>query len=539
VLRATVQVPKRAISPVSPRPAERTVAQRFDWYGAGLLLSVSIYLCANLFADPRTPFLLTGDQVFFWMRAQQLLQGEQIYRDFLEFTPPGTDLIYVSAFRLFGARIWVPNLVVLLLGTSLCWLCWHISRTLMKRSAAALTVALFLVLVYGRLLNGTQHWFSVLAVLGAVAVLMKATTAARIATAGALLGVATFFTQTRGPVAAAAIAAYMLSKQFRTDESWLTCVKRLLLLFVSLILTWTVLSSYYIATIGWQQLWFFQFTYVRRYALSGWNALSLGLPQALAWAALPAMFQSVFAWVVLPAVYAISLWLCWKYREDAPACNMSRVGLIAAAGTAMFLEIALSPSWFRFYCVAAPGVILLVWLIDRAGRFTGYALRLAWIGIVGVAAFQTWHRHLEQAVIEQLPAGRIATTPLAAEKLSWLAARTQPGQFFLQAGWPGVYLPLGLRNPIYVDDLDSAAGNRLGYLASSVRQLQARRVQYVLWSPRLDSATSGLAAFREFLHEHYRRVWTFSDQDEIWERMPEGTPDRSRSPRAATRDWGG
>src|SRR5258708_5510308 len=98
----------------------RTTRTPLERYYVGLLLGPALYLWANLFANPRTPFLLGGDQVFFWMDAQRMLHGEGIYRDFFQFTPPGVDLVYWSAFELFGPRIWVPNLVVMVLGLVFC-----------------------------------------------------------------------------------------------------------------------------------------------------------------------------------------------------------------------------------------------------------------------------------------------------------------------------------------------------------------------------------------------------------------------------------
>jgi hypothetical protein len=187
----------------------------------------------------------------------------------------------------------------------------------------------------------------------------------------------------------------------------------------------------------------------------------------------------------------------------------------------MFVEVAQSPSWFRFYCISLPGVILFVWLVGQLGKFSVYATRLLWIGVIGLAAYQTWSMHVHYSTIEELPAGRIAAPPLAAEKLAWLAERTKPGQFMLQAGWPGMYLPLALRNPIFLDDLECGGASRLGYVALSVRQLEAKRVQYIVWSPRLESPAYSLGEFYDFLVDRYRLIWRFSDQDEIWERKPE------------------
>src|SRR5882672_9604147 len=171
-------------------------------YDAAVLLGSGLYLYFNLFSLRGTPFLLGGDEQTFWMNAQRLLHGELIYRDFFEFTPPGTDLVYLGAFELLGSRIWVPNIVQLVLGTTLCWLCFRIARLIMTPAKAALAAALVMVVDFCSWLDATHHWFSLLAVMAAVAVAMKATSPGRILVCGALLGLASFFTQTRGIFAA-------------------------------------------------------------------------------------------------------------------------------------------------------------------------------------------------------------------------------------------------------------------------------------------------------------------------------------------------
>jgi hypothetical protein len=507
-----------ARAPKCPQLAVTSVVQRFDRYDAGLLLGLSLYLCVNLFTNAATPLLLGGDQLYFWMDAQRLLHGEQVYRDFFQNSPPGTDLVYFSVFRLFGPRIWTTNVVVLALGIALCWLCLRISRLVMQRWQAALATTLFLVCLYGRMLIGTHHWFSVLCVLGAVAILMEAGTPARIATAGALLGVATFFTQTRGPIAALGIAAWLMWNRFRTEQPWPVFLRHLLLLFAPLVATWTALSSYYIATLGLSRLWYFQATYVRENILTKWYAPLLRLPHELSRTTLPVLIQSLSGYVVLAPVYAICLWKCYRApREATPDCT-ARVALVTLVGTAMFLEICQNPSWLRVYCVAVPGVVLLAWLVSGSGKFVRYSTRLMWIAVIGLATRQTWSMQHAYSVVEDLPGGRIAVTPPAAEKLAWFAARTQPGDYFLQAAWPGMYLPLGLRNPLYIEELETSGQGRLGFVALSIRQVAARQVRYILWSPRLDSPEFSLAPFREFLEKRYRRIWTFSDQDEVWEK---------------------
>ena len=152
------------------------------------VVSSAIYLYLNLFTLTGTPFLLDGDQVYFWTYALRVLHGERIYQDVFTTHPPGASLFYAALFALFGARIWVTNFVVLALGVALCWLCFRIANTFMQGEAALSATAMFLVAVYGKLLNGTHHWFSVLAVLGALALVLSGSEMRRIAGAGVLLG---------------------------------------------------------------------------------------------------------------------------------------------------------------------------------------------------------------------------------------------------------------------------------------------------------------------------------------------------------------
>lgn len=503
--------------------AQRTAA---EWrLEAALLAGSCIYLCANLFALGGTPFLLGGDQALFWTNAQRLLHGELIYRDFLEFTPPGTDLIYLAMFRLLGSWIWVANLVVLVLGVALAWLSFRIARSIMGPAQAALAAGLLVALDYGRMLDATHHWFSVLAVMAALAVLLEGKTPARIAVAGILLGVATFFTQTRGPIAALGVGLYLLWDRAPSQRSGSSCLKDELLLFLPLIASWAALSAYFIARVGFWRLWYFQVTYVLRYVATGPSDLSIASPQARAWLATPSGILFLLLFCTLPIVYALS-W--WRARQRGPAAGAAeaevadsrrRIMLLAMVGAAMFLEVAPSPNWIRLYCVAVPGIILLMRLLSDAvtGASRRYVMLALWTGLTCLIAHQTWSRHLQHSVSESLPAGRVATAPGAAEKLAWLARHTTPGERFFEARWVDLYLPLALRNPVFTDMLEGGHNSRPEFVELSIGQLQAQPVQYIVWAPRLESPAYRFAEFHRFLVSRYQRVWAFPDQDEVWE----------------------
>jgi hypothetical protein len=512
-----------AASPGANPHTASIAALSFGRYDLAVLAGACIYLEVNLFRTPRIPFLLGGDQVFFWMKGQRILLGEHIYRDFFEFTPPGTDLLYLGAFTAFGSRIWIPNLVVLLLGTTLCWLCYRVAALIMERGHAALAAALFLVVLFGESLNGTHHWFSTLAVLGAVAILMQGTAPVRIVIAGILLATATFFTQTRGPVAALGIAAYLTAAGFQANEPWRAMLRRPLLLFGSLVLTWLALSAHYILAVGLQRLWFFQVTYPFHDVVQGWR--SSYVAQLLQWLDTRQGAVHLLAFLLMPALYAACLWKCRNASLES-SHRSGRVLLLATVGLALFAEIAQSPNWLRMYCIAAPACILTVWMVAEARRLRPYVQLASWAAVIGLAVFQAGWRHMQKSAILDLPAGRVATSPLEAEKLTWLALHTKPGQYLLHAEWPGVYLPLGLRNPLFIDDFEMHGVARLGYVEPSLRQLRDKPVQYILWAPRLELPPGSPAAFREFVVRQYRLVHVFSDRDEVWERGADGVAER-------------
>jgi hypothetical protein len=147
--------------------------RRVDWALIVSMTAAVAYLYLNLFALPRTPYLLSGDQVYFWMDAQRMMDGGRIYQDFFQFTPPGTDLVYLALFNVFGLNVWVTNAVVLTLGVVLCWLCFALASELLERRTALLAAALYLVLVYGKMLNATHHVFSALAAAAAQSALRR------------------------------------------------------------------------------------------------------------------------------------------------------------------------------------------------------------------------------------------------------------------------------------------------------------------------------------------------------------------------------
>ncbi len=494
-----------------------------------LLIGAATYLYLNLFALPHTPFLLGGDQVYFWMDAQRMLDGKHIYQDFIQFTPPGTDLLYAALFKLFGFHIWVTNATVLILGVTFCWLSFSLASEIMDRRAALLATALFLVFIYGKAMNGTHHWFSVLAVMGAVKIAFTKITSQRITLAGALLGLASFFSQTHGAAGMLAFATFLLWKKLLTKSSLTDLLKMQAQLFLGFAVVFLLLNAHFIATIGLKQLWYFQVTYVTKYVVDLSQGQSIGLPGHLTWRTLPKLSPYLAVYISLPVVYLLTLWRCWRERRNPPY-PWDRIALLSTVGLFLLAEVARSLNWLRLYAISIPGIILLVWLIDRTPKIRRFTMALLWIGIIGLAAHQTISGHVSQSLKADLPGGRAATSPQTYEKLHWIAQRTKPGDFFFQAGWPGMYLPLQLRNPLYLDTLGMVRASRPQDTDQVIQQLNENHVQFILWTANLDLNCSPdrrcedyLTPFRDYLRSTYVRTRVFPDGDALWQRTEPAT----------------
>jgi len=492
-----------------------------------LLIAAPLYLYLNLFTFTNVPFLLGGDQTFFWIYALRMLRGDRVYRDFFQFTPPGADLFYLALFRLFGPHLWVTNFAVLLLGVALCWVCFLLAQRLMDRDLALLATLLFLVFVYGDRLDATHHWFSVLAGLCAVRVVMPERTLPRIAIAGVLLGVASFFTQTTGVAGLLALIASLAWEHASSERPWRIILKQQFFACIAFGLAWSVLSAYFIAHSGWRQLWYLQVTYPQHYVVSRHEFFFPEFHGPLTLHLLVEQAQRLLLYVLLIGIYPPVLWYCWRRRRKPPSQDKMQLVLLSLVGLSFLLAIITRVNWNRIYIVSMPAIILLLWGVARLGRLRSYATAAIWVIIACVAAKQIRSRQHPPHRIALLPAGKAVVSAESDEKFYWLMQHTSPGDLFFQAQWIYLYptLTLELRSPAFVEDLRPSEATRPEYVELTVRQVEQQQVKYILWSPRLVSldephryGQDHLGLFRTFLTSNYRRVQVFSDRDEIWER---------------------
>ena len=498
---------------------------RQRWPQLLLLIGAALYLWLNLFASLHIPFLLEGDQTWFRANALRMLHGEKIYHDFFQFTPPGTDVFHLTLLKFFGLHMWVMNVAVLLVGVALCWLCFSIAKLMMEQKLAVLATALFLVLVYTRLLDATHHWFSLLAVLCAVRILMPGNTPARIVAAGALLGLASFFTQTTGASCAVALLLFLIWEGRSTGKLWRRIVGSQLVLVLAFAATISMLCAYFIAESGWKPICYMLITYPQHFVAYGDHRFFPRISQLPNLRGLPDLVAYLFLYALMLVIYPAVLWHCWHRRNNLAIRERAQLVLVSLVGLAVVLEMITRVNRVRIFSVSMPALILLFWVIAHARKRQAFLVTAGWIIVACFAVQQTALRYRQYQEIANLPSGKAALTAERYEHFSWLMEHTKPGDLFFQSSWPNVYFPLDLRSPAFVDGLTTNEVTRPEWVDLTIRQVEDKQVKYILCSPWLYRQfdprhpwEDHLEPFRTYLRSHYTRVHVFSDQDEIWER---------------------
>jgi len=494
-----------------------------------------VFLYLLTFILPHTPILQGDTAPIFLLDAVRMLQGDVIYRDFFELTLPGTPLVYQASFRVFGIRAWIPNAMLILLGVSLSWLSIGISKRLMNAGYVLLPSLLFLTFVFGNTLDANHHWYSTLAIIGALALLIEGRSHRHIAMAGALCGVATCFTQSRGVVSTLGFAAFLIWEFHKKGQSWRELVKAEFCLIGPMLGITVPLIAYFAWKAGMHRFLFCAVTFVRLYYGEWrWNKLSAYMTEApdfSSWLELPALGIWLFIHALVPLIFLL-VFVRYLERSATQAQEpWDRLMLVNVTGLFLFLGVAFAPVWERLCMAALPGLILFVWFIRASTKY--HRVILSGLGFVALAVAIVKPAMTQAGVLGCLdtPRGRIAfasTTfaePEAYEKFEWLLHRTRPSEFFFNARDADMYFMLNLRTPAEVPFLTTSDYTRPEQVLDVLNGLQAHRVRFVMWWPELDLPDDAahpegdhLGPVRAYLRRHYHVVKTFTDGTQVWER---------------------
>ena len=317
------------------------------------------------FISVKVPVVLWGDQIGFFTDGSRMALGQLPYRDYFKIVPPGTDLTYAFLIKVFGVQMWIPNLLMASLAALTALLMTLIASRLMRGAIVVLPGMLLASFILLASTDATHHWFSTIAILAALLVMMDGITLPRIAIAGALSGVAACFTQSKGAMAVAAFVVYLAAYAGRQDEipsndGW----RKSLLLCGVAAGVFAAVNLYFIQAAGLRTWLYCLIVYPLRYypspTINNWRVLIDGFPShagLITWA----VFSFVYATV--PLVYFVlfvgfrKLWK--KDGERAPgqtsARGYDRIGDVSCGCLCPFIEEAghSKPAGHDSPCLAA------------------------------------------------------------------------------------------------------------------------------------------------------------------------------------------
>lgn len=498
---------------------------------ASILLGGCVFLYLCLFRLPAVPihFAIT-DATTYMYNACRMLRGKMMYRDFFEFTPPATETFYFLVFKALGVHAWIPNVVLIGLGLGIAWVMIVISRSVIPGKAAYLPAALFLVIPFRSKLDPTHHWFSTLAALGAVALLMENRTALRLAGAGALCGVAMCFTQSTGLPAVLGLALFLLWAAATHRESWRNFRRYQFYLWSSFVVVTVLFNAYFVFEAGLRTFLRDTIVFGIRYWPSLiWNSFSVYMTDAPSyhpWYRLPVLGIFLFVELLMPLIYILFFVRYWQQKKERPTEPWDRLVLIAIVGLLLLLAVSPAPAWQRLCVITPPAVILFIWFVNTPGRFLSLRTTFAWVIIVGLAIGECGDRYVGWSKQVNLPIGRVVLyNRVEYKEVKFLLHHAKPGDYFF--GNNNLNFLLDLRDPSPISDLTPSDYTRPAQVQETIHGLEDHPVKYVFWRSDLDMppvvphCTNNLAPLRAYLRSHYRLVKGIETDDQyfsFWEK---------------------
>jgi len=486
-------------------------------------------LYLQVFVLPATPRAATGDQSIYLHSAARLYDGQLIYRDYDQLTFPGTDLLYLLFFKLFGIRAWIPQILLVVVGVLSTGLSLAIAAKVISGPAIFLPASLFLTLPYSSYLDATHHQYSALFALSALAVVIKERTPVRLAWAGLLWGLGTFFTQSLvlGPIA---FGVFLVWEHYRKQEAG----ERLLRKEAYLLASYAATVASFIACVSWKvglkQFLYCTVTFVAKYFSSyrpgTWSTYMMGWPSVRDWTNWPDLAAWPLIHLLIPVVYI--LFFVRYLREERVLTQQpwEQLMLINITGLCLFATVASAPSWNRLYTISLPALIMLAWFLTAPFRLERALLRILWAVVLISAVARPIVIQKRWRAFLNLPTGSTAFfQPGLYQETKWLLERTHPSDYFF--GDQLLCFDLRLVNPSRVDYVTPFAFTRPEEVLNVIESLDAQKVRLVSWSPGLEDLTdtkdNSLAPLRRYLAGHYHVAEHFANGHTILERNPEPT----------------
>ena len=512
-------------------PSTQSISpQQLYWQSkdVAFVLVCCAYLYLHLFVFPIVPIFYEGDHLYFIQDAWRMYRGEAIYRDFFEYTFPGTQVLYLGLMYLFGTKYWLINAVIFFQAIAQTILGLAISKRIFGDSwYTYLAPALFLFLGFRWFgIDGSHRMLSPLFIWLAVLILMSSRSYSRLAWAGVLCALASFFTQQRGITAIAGIALFLAVEAYRNRTAWKQFVVSEAILGGAFIVTLLLLVTPFIASAGYGKFLDYTVFFLRDYVkdpTANYGAYLGVLSKVMEQGPMIAGL-SVFYYLLVPWIFLTALLVLWRKGYRSEVLLVTLVGLGLAGGT-------FAPTPFRIYQISLAGLIILAWVLYRLIPGVKLlpkvaVLALVVVGLASAIRLQTaWNR---TDLIT--PTGRVAfVSPVTLERYQWLTSNAEPGEYVFEVYQTAVNYVLQLPNPTRLTFLLDNGYTPQWQVDMAVEDLKEKKPRLIIWDanwdklPAVRSPDDHLSPLYAYLTENYEMRQAFTPyvdrKMQIWERL--------------------
>jgi hypothetical protein len=375
-------------------------------------------------------------------------------------------------------------------------------------------------------MDGSHHWFSMLAVIAAAALIIEQRSLTRVAGAGALCALASFFTQPRGVGALVGFALFLWWEHRRKPQGSGSLLRSEVVLAGVFTAVTVALNLYFVWAVGLKRFLWCIVTFGIKYypAESELNSLHayMAFPPIVAHLRHVPEPGWVFIHALLPLVYLIFFARFWREYQKRPEQPWDRLMLVNLQGLFLFLGVAPAPIYWRLCIVSLPGLIILAWFLGSPGKLHALSRQVLWMGTGAAMVGIVLHQQTRWRASFDTPTGRAAFFELADyQRYKWLASHTHPSELFFDC-FGKAYFLLGLRSPAVVSFLSGTDYMRPDQVRNLIESLERHRVSPVLWCTDLGPGgirpDDHLGPLRDYLRAHYHAAEAPEDSAQVLER---------------------
>lgn len=494
-----------------------------------------------VFKLPFTPFLNEVDHHMFLYEGMRLFDGDVMYRDFFQFTFPGSQAWYWLMFSIFGLKYWILSATIVAIAAGSAWACLKVSREVIPGNLFVIPTLLFIFFGFrwdG--IDGSHRMFSPIFLMLAILVLLRRSDQKSCLFAGSLCAIASFFTQQRGVYVVAAIAVFLVIDGFRTSKRFGEIANSLGAVFAGFLVILAVLCTYFVFSAGPGNFLAATLEYPAKYysyaIYNNVGILARDLKSTFQIVDLSTAFSaaaSLFYLFALP-LGLLAFWIVFLFKRKQHDWQYWRgIVLVALVGSVLTFTIT-APNTSRLFQIAMPGLIVFVWLVSYAKErfaFAAKALAIATICFVLLSSIQAIRIQTFPHQMLETPSGTLAynPSPIIDKRYKWLMERTKPGDLVFEAYQPYIYFPLLLRNPTRYGQIWDSEYTRPEHVAETIANIESKRPRFVLWNNDYNKPMEMRAIgdhtgpLADYLQQHYRPASDLIESQEgkiqIWERV--------------------